>query len=157
MTALLPAQEKEARPSRRKAAPSVELEDKAVNAAPKTAPNTVAVDAGIPAFSNYELGPEDLISVVVLDSPEFTREVRVSGAGTIRLPLVKRPIPAVGKTAGELEQEIARVLVEDGLLREPSVSVTVREFNSKPVSISGAVRGPIVFQAFRPLTLVEAN
>ncbi|HYM10639.1 MAG TPA: polysaccharide biosynthesis/export family protein [Bryobacterales bacterium] len=155
MTALLPAQEKDARPARRKAAPSVEMEDKPVTA-PKTAPNAVPVEAGVPAFSNYELGPEDLISVVVLDSPEFTREVRVSGAGTIRLPLVKRPIPAAGKTAGELEQEIARVLVEDGLLKEPSVSVTVREFNSKPVSISGAVRTPVVFQAFRPLTLVEA-
>ena len=41
-------------------------------------------------------------------------------------------------------------------MREPSVSVTVREFNSKPVSISGAVRNPVVIQATRPLTLVEA-
>jgi polysaccharide export outer membrane protein len=112
--------------------------------------------AGALAFSNYKMGPEDLLAVTVLDSPEFTRQVRVSGDGTIRMPLLKRAIPAAGKTSAELEQAISRQLVEEGMLVDPSVSVTVLEFNSKPVSVSGAVRSPVVFQAVKPLSLVEA-
>ena len=107
-------------------------------------------------FTNYRVGPEDLIIVTVLDAPEFSRPVRVNAEGVIRLPLVKRPIPATGQTTAELEQTIARILVEEGLLREPAVSVTVREFQSKPVTVSGAVRMPVVFQALRPLPLTEA-
>jgi len=107
-------------------------------------------------FTEYKLGPEDLITVTVLDSPEFSRPVRVSGSGAIRLPLMQKPIAAAGKTSAELEKGIAAALVEEGLLRDPAVSVTLREFHSKPVTISGAVRSPVVFQATRPLTLVEA-
>jgi len=107
-------------------------------------------------FTNYRVGPEDLILVTVLDAPEFSRSVRVNAEGAFRLPLVRQTIPAAGKTTAELEQTITRVLVEEGLLREPSVSVTVREFQSKPVTVTGAVRTPIVFQALRPLPLSEA-
>ena len=107
-------------------------------------------------FTNYRVGAEDMIVVMVLDSPEFSRSVRINAEGAFRLPLVKQMIPASGKTTAELEQTIARVLVEEGLLREPSVSVTVREFQSKPVTVTGAVRGPMVFQALRPLPLSEA-
>ena len=107
-------------------------------------------------FTNFRLGAEDLVVVSVLDSPEFSRSVRVNAAGVIRLPLVKQSIPASGKTTAELEQVIARVLVEEGLLRQPTVSVTVKEFHSKPVTVTGAVRSPTVFQALRPVRLSEA-
>ena len=116
----------------------------------------VNIEAEAPAFSEYQLGAEDLIQVTVLDSPEFSRLLRVSAAGTVKLPLVKQAIPAAGLTAAEIEQKIAQALVEEGLLREPSVAITVREFHSKPVSVSGAVRTPVVFQATRALSLNEA-
>ena len=122
-----------------------------------SAANPVGFPEGeIPSFSDYRLGGEDLISVYVMEAPEFTRVVRVDTNGTIRLPLVRTPIPAAGKTSGELEQEVASTLVKEGLLREPAVAVTVREVNSKPVAVSGAVRLPTVFQALRPLSVYEA-
>lgn len=137
-------------------------------ARPVESENPLEVRPGIPSagaarteeeflpFTNYRVGPEDLLNVTVLDAPEFSRQVRVNAEGVLRLPLVKQSIPASGKTAAEMEQTIARVLVEEGLLREPSVSVTVREFQSKPVTVTGAVRAPLVFQALRPLPLSEA-
>ncbi len=119
-------------------------------------PSPPVVPEHAPAFSDYRLGAEDLISVSVLDSPEFSRPIRVDVSGTIRLPLVKQRIAAAGLTCAQLEAQIVRALVEEGLLREPGVSVTVQEFHSKPVVITGAVRAPLVFQAVRPLTLAEA-
>ena len=115
-----------------------------------------AASSGVPPFSDYIIGPQDLIAVGVLDAPEFSRPVRVGTAGTIRLPLMKSEVLAVGKTASALEKDIAKALVDDGLLREPSVSVMVQEFNSKPVMITGAVRSPTIIQAVRPVTLLEA-
>jgi len=138
-------------PQSEAAEPAFPATDHSRGASAATAPQ-----AGALAFSNYKMGPEDLLAVTVLDSPEFTRQVRVSGDGTIRMPLLKRAIPATGKTSAELEQAISRELVEEGMLVDPSVSVTVLEFNSKPVSVSGAVRSPVVFQAVKPLSLVEA-
>jgi polysaccharide export outer membrane protein len=124
-------------------------------AIPSIGGNQVREEEFLP-FTNYRVGPEDMIAVIVLDAPEFSRSVRINAEGGLRLPLVKQMIPASGKTTAELEQTIARVLVEEGLLREPSVSVTVREFQSKPVTVTGAVRAPMVFQALRPLPLSEA-
>ncbi len=145
-------------PRRPSAAPELnvtpDLEGVRPPATERAAP--VSLDNENPAFSEYQLGSEDLLQVTVMDSPEFSRLVRVSAAGTVKLPLVKRAIPAVGLTVAGLEQKITQALVEEGLLREPSVAVTVREFHSKPVSVSGAVRAPVVFQAARPLTLSEA-
>ena len=111
---------------------------------------------GVLSFSNFRLGPEDLIGISVLDAPEFTRQVRVSGDGTIRLPLIKEPVEAGGKTSAQLEQDITKALIDGGLLLDPSVAVTVLEFNSKPVSVAGAVRTPMVFQAVRPMPVGEA-
>jgi polysaccharide export outer membrane protein len=124
----------------------------------RTQPSTFAgfPEGETPSFSDYRLGAEDLISVYVMDAPEFSRMLRVDGNGTIRLPLVRTPIPAAGRTSGELEQDVASTLVKEGLLREPAVAVTVREVNSKPVGVSGAVRLPTVFQALRPLSVYEA-
>ena len=124
--------------------------------APSVSPTPTFQETEFLPFTEYRMGAEDLISVQVLDAPEFTRLVRVSGTGTIKLPLVQQPIPAAGKTSAELEREIAQALIQEGLLREPTILVTVREFHSKPISVSGAVRSPIVFQASRPLTLIEA-
>lgn len=130
-------------------------------AAPAGSPSTIHSLAqppvsGLPPFSDYIIGPEDLIAVSVLEAPEFSRPVRVSTAGTIRLPLMKAEIQAAGKTAGALEKDVARALVDAGLLRDPSVSVMVQEFNSKPVTVTGAVRLPTIVQAARPVTLLEA-
>ena len=150
-------QERETKPTARKPRPSNEAAiAPASEIARPPAPSPTNVETEAPAFSDYRLGAEDLISVTVLEAPEFSRLARISGAGTIKLPLMKQPIQAAGMTSAELEQRIAEALVDEGLLREPTVSVTVREFHSKPVSVSGAVRLPTVFQATRPLTLVEA-
>ena len=57
----------------------------------RTQPSTFAgfPEGETPSFSDYRLGAEDLISVYVMDAPEFSRVLRVDGNGTIRLPLVR--------------------------------------------------------------------
>lgn len=105
---------------------------------------------------DYLIGSGDVLSVQVFEVPELSRDVRVSQTGTIGLPLVPVRLRMSGLTEAQAEQKIAEVLEANGLVTRPQVSVNVRERKSKPITIVGAVNHPLVYQADRPVTLVEA-
>ncbi len=102
------------------------------------------------------VGPDDLLSLSVADCPELTRNFRVSGNGTLALPLLKKRIQVAGKLPGDIETEIAVALVKEQQLVSPVVSVSVAEYRSLPVSVLGAVRRPVTFQAAGEVTLLDA-
>jgi len=105
---------------------------------------------------DYVIGSGDLISIDVFEIPELSRVVRVSQSGTIGIPLVPVRLQMSGLTEAQAEQKIAEVLEANGLVSHPQVSVSVKERKSKPITIFGAVNHPMVYQAERPITLVEA-
>jgi polysaccharide export outer membrane protein len=110
-------------------------------------------NANLPA---QRIGANDLVSVSVYDAPELTRTVRVGADGAMRLPMLKQRIKAEGLMPGELETAIASALVAEGLIVDPIVTITIAEYNSRPISVAGAVKQPITFQASGPVTLLEA-
>lgn len=105
---------------------------------------------------SQKVGVNDLISLSVENSPELTRNFRVSADGSLHLPLLKEHIPVVGKFPVEIEMDIADALVKEGLLVQPVVTVSVAEYRSLPVSVVGAVKHPVTFQAVGDLTLLDA-
>lgn len=112
-----------------------------------------------PATTNLpaqKIGPDDLIAVSVYDAPELTRTVRVGGDGAIRLPMLKQRIKVEGMMPGEVEAAISTALKQEELMVEPFVSVTVAEYHSRPISVMGAVKKPLTFQAEAPVTLLHA-
>jgi len=110
-------------------------------------------NANLPA---QRIGANDLVAVSVYDVPELTRTVRVGADGLMRLPMLKQRIKAEGLMPGELETAIASALVAEGLIVDPFVTVTIAEYNSRPISVAGAVKQPLTFQASGPVTLLEA-
>jgi len=102
------------------------------------------------------IGNDDLIGITVYDSPELTRTVRVDSNGEIRLPMLQKHIDAKGLFPTDLEKSIASSLIEEHVLVDPVVSVTVVEYRSRPISVVGAVRSPITFQAAGSMTLLDA-
>jgi len=110
-------------------------------------------NANLPA---QRIGANDLIAVSVYDAPELTRTVRVGADGFIRLPMLKTRVKAEGLMPSELELAIASALKAEGLIVDPFVTVTIAEYISRPISVAGAVRQPITFQAAGPLSLLEA-
>ncbi len=102
------------------------------------------------------VGPNDLVSVSVEDCPELTRNFRVAANGTLALPLLKKRIQASGKLPQEIENEISQALMDEQLLVQPVVTVSVAEYRSVPVSVMGAVRRPVTFQAVGNVTLLDA-
>jgi len=109
--------------------------------------------ANLPA---QPIGPNDLVSVSVYGAPELTRTIRVSADGYIRLPMVADRIKAEGSMPAELEQSIAKALQAAGLYVDPFVTVTIAEYHSRPITVSGSVKLPLEFQAVSPTPLLEA-
>ena len=107
-------------------------------------------------LSQERLGREDLISITVYDSPELTRNVRIDADGNIRLPMVRQRIPAPGSIPAELESAITAALVDEHVLVNPVVTISVAEYHSRPITVVGAVKSPTTFQAAGRVTLLEA-
>jgi polysaccharide biosynthesis/export protein len=101
------------------------------------------------------IGAGDVIHVDVFDVPELSRDVRVSDTGDVSMPLIPGRIHAAGLTTFELEAKLENLLVENGLVSHPQVSVFMKEQSSQPVSIMGAINHPMVYQLVRPTSLLE--
>jgi polysaccharide export outer membrane protein len=113
-------------------------------------------DLSSPNLPAQRIGPDDLIAVSVYDAPEFTRSVRVGSDGFIRLPMTSRRIKAQGLLPADLETSIGEALRSGGLVVDPVVTVTVVEYHSRPISVAGAVKNPVTFQAVGTVTLLDA-
>jgi polysaccharide biosynthesis/export protein len=101
------------------------------------------------------IGAGDLVHFDVFDVPELSRDVRVSDSGDISFPLLPGLIHVAGLSVFELQSKMEQLLIENGLVSRPQVSVFVKEQNSQPVSVVGAVPHPMVYQVLRPTTLLE--
>ena len=92
------------------------------------------------AGEDYKIGAKDLLAIKVFELPEFNLERRVTESGSIELPLLGQ-VPVVGMTASEVADSLARMLKAQ-FVNRANVSVVVKEFQSKPVSVLGAVARP---------------
>jgi polysaccharide export outer membrane protein len=101
----------------------------------------------------YTIGPEDVLDINVFEAQEMNREVRVSASGEITLPLLGA-VRAAGLTPRELETSLEELLHQK-YMKDPHIGVFVREMQSHPVSVMGAVRKPGIFQIRGSKTLLE--
>jgi polysaccharide biosynthesis/export protein len=111
------------------------------------------------ASPDYRLGPEDLLEITLYNIPQGEAsatprqtEVRVSQEGKISLPLLG-DVEVAGLTTSGLEQLLRGRY--DPYLHHPLVGVQVREYRSQLVTVTGAVRNPVVYQLTGPKTLID--
>ena len=106
-----------------------------------------------PASQPYTLGPEDVIEVIVYGQPDLTRTVAVLPDGTISLPLV-----GIVRAAGLTIEELTRRLTEAYAvyLKNPQVSVVVKEFRRIRVSVIGQVTRPGTYELRPGATVLDA-
>lgn len=102
------------------------------------------------------LGASDLLALSVYNSPELSRLIRISAEGEIQVPMVKEPINVSGLLPADVEKKIAAAFASNGLLVNPAVTIAIVEYSSRPISVMGAVRRPLTFQASGPLKLLDA-
>jgi len=106
-------------------------------------------------YFKYELGPDDVLSITVLNHPELSGKVVVEPGGEIILPLVNEVVKAQGLTKDELAEKIKEVLKK--YVKDPQVFVVITGYNSKKWYILGEVARPGEYpMGKKKLTLMEA-
>jgi polysaccharide export outer membrane protein len=65
-------------------------------------------------------------------------------------------VRAAGLNPFQLQDKLAELLQTNGLVSTPQVTVSVKEQHSQPITVIGAVRNPMVIQALRKTTLLQA-
>jgi len=102
---------------------------------------------------SYKIGPGDLIDIKVFNVPELNITVRVSGNGLITLPLIGN-VKAEGFSRSQLEGKLATKL-EKNYLKNAQVTVFIKEYHSKMVSVIGAVNKPGNHELYGEKTILE--
>jgi polysaccharide export outer membrane protein len=100
------------------------------------------------------IGPLDTINVDVFGLPELSRDVQVDASGRIAMPLIGT-IDARGKTADELAVGIEAAL-KANYVRQPNVTVNIRNSVSQVVTIDGQVMEPGLYPVTNQMTLMRA-
>jgi polysaccharide biosynthesis/export protein len=103
---------------------------------------------------DYQLGPEDIVEVLVWKNADLSKVVTVRPDGRISLPLIGE-VQAAGLTANQVNETIS------GKLREyykepPSVSLIVQQANSYVIYVMGEVQRPAQYQVKRGTTFLQA-
>ncbi|MFQ5724263.1 MAG: polysaccharide biosynthesis/export family protein, partial [Terriglobia bacterium] len=114
-----------------------------------------AEGSAVEGVTDYVIGPGDLLSVMVYDAPDLSRDVRVSARGYVLMPLLSEPVRADGLTVEELAGELGRHYQDRQILRNPQITVLVKEYKSRPVAVVGAVRHPQRVPILGPTTLLQ--
>jgi polysaccharide export outer membrane protein len=108
---------------------------------------------GFPATAAYRLGPGDVIDITVFEVEELSSPAVISPDGKVVLPLIGT-VELGGLTTREAASRLA-ALYGDNLLRNPQITVTVKEYHSQPVTVIGAVSKPGVYQLRGPRRLSD--
>ena len=92
------------------------------------------------AAPNYEIGAGDVLQVLVLGQPALSGDFAVGTDGMLSYPFIGR-VKAAGMSVPELERKLS-TLLGDGYFKHPQVSVTVKQYRSQRVYVTGEVPKP---------------
>ena len=111
---------------------------------------------GVSATSNtYRIGVGDKLGVRVFQVADLSfEELIVDTSGDINMPLIGA-VRSAGRTADEVSSDIA-IRLAAKYLRNPQVTITVREAASQKVTIDGAVTKPGVYEMRGSTSLLQA-
>jgi protein involved in polysaccharide export with SLBB domain len=107
----------------------------------------------LPPQSVDALGSGDLLEIRVFQEADLTGTWRVAGDGTIDFPLCGR-VEMKGKSTSQASDALAACLAR--VVRQPQVTVLVREYNSKKIYVLGEVHTPGTFPFADNMNVVQA-
>ena len=103
----------------------------------------------------YQIGPYDQLVIDVFGIEELTnREVSADSAGRVSFPIAG-VVEAAGMTPEQLADELTRRL-RAGYIKDPQVTVNLKQTNSQFVTVDGQVTQPGVYPVLGNMTLMKA-
>ena len=113
-------------------------------------------DSKLPApVQSTSLGPGDVFRLQIVGEENLPEEYQVASDGSVFVPYVQRQTVA-GLEPQEVAALVRKQLIEKQILTDPTVIVSVKEYQSKRVTLLGQVQSPGSFPLTPGLTLLEA-
>lgn len=106
------------------------------------------------AASSTVLGKGDVVELHVFQEPDFSGAYKVTSIGTIEVPFCKG-LPVLGLTPEEVAAKLT-VCLAPRVLKNPQISVTIREYNSKKIFVVGEVQKAGTFPYEDNMTIIQA-
>lgn len=100
------------------------------------------------------LGPGDLLEIKVFDEKDLSGVYRVSSSGAIDFPLVG--LLQVNGLTGSDAAALLEQMLKKNYLRDPQVSLFIKEYNSKKISVFGQVTKPGTFKYEDGMSVIQA-
>jgi polysaccharide export outer membrane protein len=119
------------------------------------APQAQPPQPGAPAFTDYIVGPQDVLTINSFDQADLSGRFTVEADGTFTYPLIGR-VKAGGLTLRQVETELKKRLKDEKYFVNPQLSVAVEQFKSQKVFIVGEVRNPGAYPLSGDMSLIEA-
>jgi polysaccharide biosynthesis/export protein len=124
----------------------------------RTPMQTISSAPGVPASheisADYEIGPEDVLEVLVWRNEALSKTVTVRPDGKISLPLIG-DVQVAGQTADQVREAITAQL-KAYYKEPPQVSLIVQEVNSYVIYIMGEIQRPAQYVVKRGTTFLQA-
>jgi polysaccharide export outer membrane protein len=108
-----------------------------------------------PPVESTTIGAGDVFALTIVGEDKLPKDFRVAPDGTVDLPYIHR-VQLAGLEPQEIADLVRKKLVEGDVLRDPSVAVDVKEYNSKRVVVLGQVQKPGSFPLTPGFTLIQA-
>ena len=103
----------------------------------------------------YRIGPFDRLTIDVFGSEELSKkEIQVDASGRMSFPLIGT-VAVAGRTPGEIE-ETMEDLFRGRFIKNPQVTVNLKEIVSQTITIGGEVKEPGVYPVVGKMTLMRA-
>lgn len=111
--------------------------------------------SGVQKSSNYKLQSGDLVEIKVFMEADMDRTLRISSNGAITFPLVGN-VKIGGYSVCEAEEQLAEKLKH--YIKNPQVSMLIKEYANKMVYVLGQVKKPseISIPPEKSITVLEA-
>src|SRR6186713_624949 len=101
------------------------------------------------------LAPGDVFQLKIVGEKDLPEEYQVASDGTVDLPYI-HTLEVVGREPQEVARLIREGLIEAKILTDPAVVVSVKEYQSKRITLLGEVVKPGSFPMTPGLTLIQA-
>lgn len=109
----------------------------------------------VPAdFSMLELAPGFLVGLNVLDDSDFTGQYRIDEKGDIAVPVLG-VVHVGGEKVAEARDQIRKLLLDEQILKDPQVALTILEYTPPSVTIIGEVTAPGKYPLLVPGNIVD--
>jgi polysaccharide export outer membrane protein len=116
------------------------------------AATSAVAPSGVTTPADYTIGPDDVLTVTIWREKDMSADVVVRPDGRITLPLLN-DIQAQGLTPDGLRARVTEAASK--FVEDPSVTVVVKQINSRKVFVTGMVGRPGPYPLSAPTTVLQ--